>query len=263
MPKVARDGAEAAIRSGADELGVSAAVVGRLVAGLKPSVRLFPSPKSKPPLGGTRAGGRPDLPDGVEWPRSQETDEPMPFLLQVNLAEEAPFDVEGVLPKAGLLSFFFYTVDEDSGEEGRVLYFADLTRLKTRKRWPDELPDEMRYRDVPLVPRPEWTLPSRRAVELDDFEAYSQLLRRVEQAQGIDSTTGDGFQLLGNPQFIQPGELKKNQSLLLQVSPDYWNEGDSCTGMAWGDGGSVYYVMKDADLKAATFGRVEVLLDMC
>jgi uncharacterized protein YwqG len=263
MPKTARDRAEVAIRSGAGELGLSAAVVDRLVAGLKPSVRLFPSPKSKPALGGTRAGGRPDLPDGLEWPRTEETDEPMPFLLQVNLAETAPFDVEGVLPKTGLLSFFFYTQDEDSGEEGRVLYFADLTRLKTRKRWPNELPSEMQYRDVPLTPRPEWTLGSRGASGLDEIDSYFDLLRRVGQAQGIDSTTGDGFQLLGHPLFIQPGELKKNQSLLLQVSPDYWNEGDGCTGMAWGDGGSVYYILKDNDLKVAAFDKVEVLLDMC
>ena len=56
--------------------------------------------------------------------------------------------------------------------------------------------------------------------------------------------------------------MKKNQSLLLQVSPDYRDEGDGCTGMAWGDGGSVYYVLKDADLKAAAFDKVGVLLDM-
>src|SRR5215813_1473995 len=107
MPKVARDRAEQAIRSGATEFGLSAGVVKTLIAGLKPAVRLSPAPQVKPPVGGTRAGGRPDLPDGVEWPRAQEIDEPMPFALQVNLADVAAFDVEGVLPKTGLLSFFF------------------------------------------------------------------------------------------------------------------------------------------------------------
>src|SRR5262249_22142633 len=139
MPKVARDRAEEAIRSGGAEFGFSSAIVGKMLTGLKPSVRLLPSPKSKPPVGGTRAGGRPDLPDGVEWPRTEETDEPMPFVLQVNLAEAAPFDVEGTLPKTGLLSFFFYTEDEDSGEEGRVLYFPELTGLKKQGRWPKGL----------------------------------------------------------------------------------------------------------------------------
>jgi uncharacterized protein YwqG len=263
MPKVARDKAEEAIRSAAGELGLSSAVVKKLITGLKPAVRLLPSPKSKPPLGGTRAGGRPDMPDGVEWPTTVHTRDPMPFVLQVNLAEVTAFDVEGALPRTGLLSFFFYTVDEDSGEEGRVLHFRDLTGLKTRSRWPKDLPSEMRYRDLPLVPRPEWTLPSRFAPGLDQVDSIFDLLRRVEQAQGIDTTSGDGFQLLGNPQFIQPGELKKTQRLLLQVSPDYRDEGDGCTGMAWGDGGSVYYVLNAADLKAATFDKVEVLLDTC
>src|SRR4051794_25438756 len=111
MPKVARVKAEEAIRTAAGELGLSSAVVKKLIAGLKPAVRLLPSRKSKPPVGGTRAGGRPDMPDGVEWPTTLHTREPMPFILQVNLAEVTAFDVDGVLPKAGLLSFFFYTVD--------------------------------------------------------------------------------------------------------------------------------------------------------
>ena len=116
MPKVLRDNAEQAIRSSAAEFGLSAEVVKTLIAGLKPAVRLSPAPQLKPPVGGTRAGGRPDLPNGVAWPIAQETGDPMPFALQVNLADVTAFDVEGALPKTGLLSFFFSTVDEDSGE---------------------------------------------------------------------------------------------------------------------------------------------------
>jgi uncharacterized protein YwqG len=262
MPKVARDKAEETIRSSADELGLTSQVVNKLIKGLKPAVRLLPSPKTKPPVGGTRAGGLPDMPDGVEWPTTGHTRDPMPFILQVNLAEATAFDVEGVLPKAGLLSFFFYTVDEDSGEEGLVLYFPELTGLK-KQSWPEGLPEETRYRDVPLVPRPEWTLLSRYSLDLDDTEPYFNLLMRVERAQGIDSRRGDGFQLLGNPQFVQSGDLRGDGRLLLLISPDYSGEGDRCTGMAWGDGGSVYFIMKASDLKAAAFDRIEVLLDMC
>jgi uncharacterized protein YwqG len=263
MPKVARDRAEEAIRASAGEPGISAAVMDKMITGLKPSIRLLPSPGSKPPIGGTRAGGRPDLPDGVEWPVTEETGEPMPFILQVNLADAAPFDVEGVLPKTGLLSFFFFTEDEDSGEDGIVLYFPELTGLKKQARWPKDLPEETRYRDVPLAARVEWTLPDRSGLSNRYLEGFFDVLRRVEQAQGIDAGQGDSFQLLGNPQFVQSYDLRKGQSLLLQISPDYSDEGDGCTGMAWGDGGSVYFIMKTADLKAAAFDQVSVILDMC
>jgi hypothetical protein len=125
------------------------------------------------------------------------------------------------------------------------------------------LPEETRYRDVPLVARPEWTLQDRDLLPEVEIEPYFALLPRVESAQGIDSREGDGFHLLGNPHFVQSYALREGQSLLLQISPDYSGEGDRCTGMAWGDGGSVYFIMKDGDLKAAAFDRIEVMLDMC
>src|SRR5262249_9140558 len=153
--------------------------------------------------------------------------------------------------------------DEDSGEEGRVLYFPELTGLKKQGRWPKGLLEETRYRDVPLVARPEWTLPERSSLSDRYLEGVFDVSRRVEQAQGIDVGQGDVFQLLGNPQFVQSYDLRKGQSLLLQISPDYSGEGDGCTGMAWGDGGSVYFIMKPTDLKAAAFDRLEVMLDMC
>src|SRR5262249_28651636 len=156
--------------------------------------------------------------------------------LQVNLADAAPFDVEGMLPKTGLLSFFFYTEDEDSGEEGCVLYFPELTGLKKQSHWPKDLPEETRYSEVPLVARPEWTLPERSTLSNRYLKGFFDVLRSVEQAQGIDSRDGDGFQLLGNPQFVQSYALKEGQSLLLQISPDYsGDEAPTFTGMNWGD----------------------------
>jgi hypothetical protein len=56
----------------------------------------------------------PDLPEGLRWPvypGPPKPDaaweafkgEPLAFLLQVNLAEVAPFDVAGLLPVSGVL----------------------------------------------------------------------------------------------------------------------------------------------------------------
>ena len=55
--------------------------------------------------GETRLGGRPDLPVGTHWPRSDKCPRPS-FFGQLNLADLAGSVIEGQLPKAGLLSFF-------------------------------------------------------------------------------------------------------------------------------------------------------------
>lgn len=55
-------------------------------------------------VGASKTGGQPDFPPNFAWPYWQ--DEPLTFIAQFNLAEIAPFDVEQVLPKSGLLSFW-------------------------------------------------------------------------------------------------------------------------------------------------------------
>lgn len=86
------------------------------------------------PIGASKFGGAPDVPDGFEWPMWNE--KPLGFLAQINLGEVAGFDVEELLPKSGLLSFFY---DFDSMPWGfikdrgawHVIHFAgqELTRF--------------------------------------------------------------------------------------------------------------------------------------
>src|SRR6188472_2057982 len=56
------------------------------------------------PLGASKIGGNPDLPQGVEWSFYQ--DKPLTFIAQFKLSEIAPFDVEKILPERGMLYFF-------------------------------------------------------------------------------------------------------------------------------------------------------------
>jgi uncharacterized protein YwqG len=57
------------------------------------------------PVGASKLGGQPDLPPDTEWP--EHNGQPLGFLAQFNLAEVAPYDVESLLPRTGLLSFFY------------------------------------------------------------------------------------------------------------------------------------------------------------
>jgi hypothetical protein len=50
------------------------------------------------------------LPPAITWPRND--DEPLSFIAQANLADVAAYDSEGVLPRDGLLSFFYDAVTQ-------------------------------------------------------------------------------------------------------------------------------------------------------
>ena len=78
------------------------------------SIRLKTSYKDeKLPVGASKLFGAPDIFEGFEWPSIEiDGDEyDMPFIAQINLAEASKYDEEGLLPKKGML-YFFYDLDE-------------------------------------------------------------------------------------------------------------------------------------------------------
>jgi hypothetical protein len=89
----------------------------------------------------------------------------MSFVAQVRLEEAAPFDLPGLLPPSGLLSFFYdanqetYGADPDERGGWHVEYHAgDPTGWRTLQP-PAELPVEARFTPCQLSFRGELTLP--------------------------------------------------------------------------------------------------------
>lgn len=84
-----------------------------LISLLRPAITLTPTrtDDAQIEVGASKFGGAPDVPADFEWPKWNEL--PLGFLAQIDLEEVAPFDVEGLLPKSGLLSFFYFLADED------------------------------------------------------------------------------------------------------------------------------------------------------
>ena len=72
-------------------------------------------------VGNSRAGGEPDLPSGMEWPRMRNG-KPMTFIAQINLQEAAGADAAGPLPCRGMLYFFFGDVQPYTRMEHRVVF---------------------------------------------------------------------------------------------------------------------------------------------
>lgn len=279
------------------EQGMPSAMCETIIRLLRPSIRLLPQPAHETPLGSSRIGGLPDLPDGAQWPlylgppKPDATweafkGEPLAFLLQVNLAEMAPFDVDGLLPSSGVLYFFF--LDANSrfsrypvhGEILHVLHAPLETKRLRRASAPPALPSQEVYRGFAVSPHLEWTIPLwddlldalKQEGTLDQpeieagLEAYGDdLAEEVADLQGLGSWYRPKHRLLGYPDFFQaggcgPGDWK----LLLQVDSDprfntpspYDDPEYPGPGMMWGDGGRLFFGIEQADLSARDFSAV-------
>jgi uncharacterized protein YwqG len=281
------------IRAVGRETGVPEEVVEAVVRRMLPSIRLvpeFPQKGEAPSVGRCRIGGVPDLPEGVEWPRLT-TDAigasgsvvpagtPLSFLVQVNLAEVAFADLEQLLPRSGMLYFFFHGGVGD--RDVAAVLFARGARVH-RTTTPLDPPPDYLYRGFDLVPNLEWTVPLPGDLGLadhlklgDEFQdralgLWDELEDRVAAVQGYESprTYGRGYavhRLLGHAQFIQADGMGQLERLLLQVSTDAGLSQDgypeSGIGATWHDCGRIYYLLDNESLKSHRFAETFVTVE--
>lgn len=266
FPTMSHEVVAQAIRRLAAECGTPEVIVQAVLDRLRPSVRLVPKEPARSTrlLGACRIGGLPDLPAGVAWPSYDEEDEyrdegdpplPFSFLAQVRLAEVAPFDEEQLLPKVGMI-YFFYRPDLD--DASRVLFFPTPDLVLRRAELPPELPPDQVYRETEVVPHPEWTVPTWEEPGLEDslvsehLDLWHQLEDKVAEVQGLPWHAVSKHRLLGYPQLLQAPSLAEGCRLLLQVDADYNGSGEG-NRMMWGDLGTVYYIIAEQDLRAHKF----------
>lgn len=101
------------------------------------SIRLKPILNAeKISIGDSKLFGNPDVWDGFEWPAIEENGElyDLTFMCQLNCADIAPYDRDGLLPKTGML-YFFYDMDDMPYEPtnkcaAKVVYYnGDISAL--------------------------------------------------------------------------------------------------------------------------------------
>lgn len=250
-----------------------------------PCIRLHARPIDDPaslPLGASRIGGLPDLPPDVEWPT--RNDRPCEFIAQINLSDASAYDPTGLLPKAGILLFFYdglHYEDKDyqpyqTGSETIRYYAGDVAALE-QANYPEALTEWQRYRTCSITFETDWMLPdgSESAIRLEqevlgrvglynpktpEMEAYRHMMSKL----GRKIKDQDIHHLLGYPQpviqddplYMLPGawdgnridhEMLKEWTYLLQISSD------DGPGMLWTDISSVYYCIRKDDLIAKQF----------
>lgn len=251
----------------------------------KIDIELTPIKEEDVAAGSSKVGGRPDLSPGVTWPKTDE-DVPLSFIAQLNLEETSKFDDSGLLPKNGLLSFF-YSADQDAWgfdpkdrDKFCVLYNKSVSGLR-RENFPAELPEEGIYIANSVTFSKGLSLPGGENEEVADLIADEDSDRHYDLAAGgenqvlgyagqIQGEMEPECQLVTNGLYLgdstgytdpKAGKLKegaKDWLLLLQIGSE-----DEKTGMMWGDSGRLYFWIRKQDLAAGRFDKVWCILQCC
>lgn len=255
-------------------------------------VRVYVEGKVAEGLGVSKFGGRPDV--GVEfaWPYYEgespydqvKKSRPLSFLVQFDCAELAKYDTEGLLPKRGLLSFFY---EEETAEWGfdpkhrgcaKVYYFAEEEQL-VRADFPEDLGEEFRNPEVGIRLEAQTSYPVVQDIQMkydisgeeyEDIEDYMdedfcvhQLLGWPGIIQNNISTECEliqkGYYLGGGWKHIPPDELATAENisldkwqLLLQLDEVEYED----FYLSFGDSGRLYFYITKEDLKNCNFENV-------
>ena len=256
--------------------------------------------QEKLPVGASKFYGTPDLPADFDWPYYKGTDfegvtknRPLAFLAQINLGEAAQYDRTGLLPKTGVLSFFYETVSMEWGFElksegyARVYYFPETEGLV-----PTQIPEETKEWSVG-----EQTLTfadavsllssfaySRRSGKEVDWDTYNEL--RAEFGYDAAAHEDNPMKMLGYADEIQnemepecelysrgiDGDVQEElseeeEAELVRNAADHWvllfqmgTVEDDETELMYGDCGLIYFWIRKEDLAARNFHHVRLIL---
>lgn len=173
-----------------------------------------------------RFGGQPDVPADFEWPYfvtdafcdDEIKPRPLSFLAQFDCAALAELDTDGLLPREGVLSFFYEAVSQRWGFDpedagcARVYWFPDKTVLAPAN-FPEDMEEYCRFPALPVWGRGETEYPSYEEFSimldfLDSCIASGQDAWKVfgkvrNDLRGYEETSPPWHRLLGWPDIIQ------------------------------------------------------------
>ena len=112
----------------------------------------------------SRIGGNPAVPPNFIWPHytglvygeKESKSRPLSFMAQINLKDIADLDEENLLPKSGILSFFYeletmtWGFDPKDKGSARVFYFPNESDLSIAD-FPDGLEEYAKLRSMLLI----------------------------------------------------------------------------------------------------------------
>jgi len=235
------------------------------------------------PVGVSRFGGHPDLPDQFQWPHWK--DRPLSFLCQINFSTLVKNPVAECLPAEGLLAFFYdpeqSTWGFDPKDRGSWSVHLFSQQDLQRSAPPESLLEYAHYSACDVTfgsgpTLPGWETALVQSLNLTDAEqdAYfdvsdcegaegHHLLGHSQEVQGAMQLecqlVSNGIYCGGPEGYSDPrvSELERGAAewiLLLQIDSD-----DNPEWM-WGDCGRLYFWITKTDLAASAFDRVWMVL---
>ena len=153
----------------------------------------------------SKFGGRPNLPDGIPWPKNPEGDE-LDFLAQIHFPEvPAGFG----LPETGTLFVFYDNELMPWGNEKNDVNYWKII-----------------YTEEPLSDAVRARAPSdKECYEFNEvFLTYEVFESRASDADTLENENGH-HQMLGYPLYIQDEDMAPGQTLLLQIDTDEEDDG--------------------------------------
>ena len=254
------------------------------------------------PVGSSKFGGRPDVPADFSWPYynvscgedgAQQLC-PLSFLAQFDCSALAPLDREGLLPKTGLLSFFYeldsqrWGFDPQDGGCARVFWFdrVPLAPADVPKELPAEfcLPelaadlsagqDAPDFLDACIALGHDWTAneyrqfdTARRDLGLGYPENRTQLLGWPDLIQNNMTLECElvsrGYYLGGSWEKIPMEEREALRGPSIEDWRLLFQLDTVCSGdfeLMFGDCGRIYFYIRKEDLLAKRFDRVWLIL---
>jgi hypothetical protein len=208
------------------------------------ATRLTPAEEAALPLGHSRFGGLPDLPEGTPWPVARKV--ALTFVGQLRLDDLAPLGVSPPLPAQGLLSFFV----ADDLSACQVLHTPPGTPL-VRVPPPDAFQHGRDGRPARAA-HPVCGLTFRQTAQLA-APSHPAAVAAGPGFAGVQAAHAHGphHTVLGFSEGWD-GDMPKGTRQLLAVTSD------PHAAFAWGDLQSIAFVIQDKQLAAGDVSRVQV-----
>lgn len=260
--------------------------------------------KEKLPKGTSKIGGKPDLPKDFQWfyykgenYKKIVENRPLSFLMQINCEEVHKYDKESLLPKKGMLYFFYelFTMTwgfspQDRGSAKVFYYDGEIEELV-----PADFPEDME--EDCIIPESKINFESMNDYPIDFLDYYDpddsdeEMDRKEKEFEKELEELGykaDTTKLLGHPELIQEeyweecegvarkniyygsapikygsDEVKKSikenaKDWILLMQMNELEIGDY--GLYFGDSGKIYFNIRKEDLKNKNFDNIWLIL---
>lgn len=249
----------------------------------------------------SRIGGKPAVPHDFTWPhytgtiygKNESKSRPLSFLAQINLKDIADLDEENLLPKSGILSFFYeletmtWGFDPKDKGSARVFYFPSESDLSIVD-FPDDIEEYERLPEFAVDFKQHISLPEYSEFNDDTEYDWDDYIECSTECGYERDEWGDYTKLFGYPDVIQnPMEeecelvtrgyylgnpevyekISEEEKEDVKVKANDWimlfqmgTISDDDFELMFGDCGHIYFWIRKTDLMNGDFDNVWLIL---